>query len=380
MNKIAIITVLLTMIYCKSFTQEWHTGMLPEPAWVFDFLKYNDKLYFTGSFPSVDVDTVTLNSIAYWDSLTMHPLGFGITSIGGAAWSLEEFADCIIVGGSFIEAGGVQNTNRLAKFDGQNWSPVGDSGYPDGEVRAMKNFNGELYIGGGFGHIGSILLWGVGKFDGTNWINIGSSGCSIYAMDIYNNDLYLGGSFTSMGGTFADGLVRNDGSGWQAVGGGVNGYILDMVVDSINNFLYVAGAFSTIDDTIYANDLAVWDGYEWNNFDFSTNNEISEIEIYRGDVYIGGFFTQFGDINDTICIGRWNGIEWDTLPGRLWSTVQALEVYKDELYVGGYLYEVNGDTCYALARWYMPPGYNCNMLEPRVYCAADTFYMQLGEA
>src|SRR5690606_38862828 len=96
--------------------------------------------------------------------------------LGGQALALAEFDDgsgdgvSLFVGGGFFTAGGV-NVNRIAKWNGTDWSALGSGA--SGLIRTLTTFDdgeGEaLYAGGSATTMGGVDVNHVGKWDGTQW-------------------------------------------------------------------------------------------------------------------------------------------------------------------------------------------------------------------
>ena len=76
----------------------------------------------------------------------------------------------LYVGGSFTDAGGKPNADRLAKWDGTTWSAVNGSATLNGRVDAIAYHAGKVYVGGEFTDVGGdtnrdfLAVW-----TGTSW-------------------------------------------------------------------------------------------------------------------------------------------------------------------------------------------------------------------
>ena len=269
----------------------------------------------------------------------------------------------------------------ILHWDGVNWDSVGSIGVPGSSVKALK-YKDDLFAGGNFGNIGTLTCNKIARWDGTNWSDLDgglTGGLSFDAMAIYNDELYCGGSFAFAGFPSyitVNGIARWNGTEWNTVGNGVNDAVITMVVDTIQNVLYVGGFFTKAisdDDTINVGGVAKWDGTKWSDVGGGVNNNtIYTLGIYRGDLYVGGSFNMAGNVPANN-IARWDGIKWDSLGvGTSLGTVLALEVYKDELYVGGNFETAGGDTAYGIARWYVPP---CYYYSANFGVSADTVFL-----
>ena len=108
------------------------------------------------------VDTFSCG-VARWDGSIWHPLGSGLSNClyGEGAWAIVKTENKLYVGGIFENAGGVSNTECLAKWDGQNWSALGVPGLnPDAfnpvGIYAMAVHGNDVYVGGVFPNIGGV--------------------------------------------------------------------------------------------------------------------------------------------------------------------------------------------------------------------------------
>jgi hypothetical protein len=118
----------------------------------------------------------------------------------------------LYAGGSFTTAGGIA-ANRIAKWDGSSWQPLG-SGLEGGEY--------------------SMDVLGLITFD-----------------DGTGPALYAGGRFTTAGGVAASSIARWDGSSWSALGSGTSPGIIALSVfdDGAGAALYAGGGFLSAHDS-----------------------------------------------------------------------------------------------------------------------------------
>lgn len=162
---------------------------------------------------------------------------------GGQVRALAVFDDgsgpALYAGGVFETMDGVV-VNHIARWDGHSWSGVG-GGVSAGswaEVRIdglrvidMADGNGPaLYVGGSFQYGGDVLVNGIARWDGNQWSPLGSGltplpeyNVRVYDMSLYDPGtglaLYVGGRFQTAGGVPAGGLARWNGSTWSSVPG-----------------------------------------------------------------------------------------------------------------------------------------------------------------
>ena len=114
------------------------------------------KLYAGGAFYSAG--SVAANHIAAWDGSNWSALDEGLTEAFNTnlVSSLTVFDDGhgkkLYAGGTFTKAGDVTGANRIAVWDGQGWSALGQG--VSNHVRSLLGFDDggglQLYVGGSF--------------------------------------------------------------------------------------------------------------------------------------------------------------------------------------------------------------------------------------
>jgi hypothetical protein len=352
------------------------------------------------------------NYLARWDGTTWSGLGTGISgaaaSTNVSALAMDSRGN-LFAGGIFTSAGG-QNVTNLARWNGENWSPVGENsgGLFTDNVRTLFADGGELYASGtliappGVTKPESKIL----KWDGLSWHDLNPDGNNLFlhfAMDRDGN-LFAAGNFNLIGGLHANGVVKWNGSGWSKLGEdkSVDNPIFAMASDRIGG-VYVGGSFTTAAGLL-VNNVAHFDGTSWNRMGdglsgSTTGANVSALAVdHQGILYAGGGFTQSGEkginrvakwtgsaweglgdgVNDYVTslavdskdnlyiagdftqagnkpvgyIAKWTGAEWETLGGGVNFPVYALAIDdQDRLYTGGYFSTAGGITVHGLARW-----------------------------
>jgi hypothetical protein len=87
----------------------------------------------------------------------------------------------------------------------------------NGQVNALAvSGNGDLYAGGSFTIAGGVSANRVAKWNGTAWSPVGSGFdcCYISALAISGSTVYAGGIFSMVGGA---GIAKWNGSSWSPV-------------------------------------------------------------------------------------------------------------------------------------------------------------------
>ena len=178
--------------------------------------------------------------------------------------------------------------------------------------------------------------------------------------------MFVGGAFDTVGcNSNSPQACRNiakwDGQNWDALEGGVNGDVLDILVDG--NKVYVVGDFDTA-GTISAKRIAIWDdsARTWSSFGncgpviHSIYDRVEYVEKVGNDFYFAGEFDSVNTGSTVIrCnnIVRWNGTSWDTLGEGLKGSIHNIAGYRKELYVVGDFEKKFGDSLISrnIAKW-----------------------------
>ncbi|MFO0836099.1 MAG: hypothetical protein U0638_14095 [Phycisphaerales bacterium] len=277
---------------------------------------------------------LSANRIARWDGTSWSPLGSGLNAVVNTLKVLPN--GDLIAGGNFTAAGGVA-ANNIARWDGTMWSPIAE-GMNVGVFALAVLHNGDLIAGGEFGTAGGKLVYGVARWDGSSWSPLGSGMDSgVYALAVLpNGDLIAGGIFTTAGGVAAKCIARWNGSSWSPIGSGLNDGINDSYVDA----------------------LAV---------------------LSNGDLIAGGNFTMAGNVT-VDNIARWNGTSWSPLGsgiGGAYPYVRALAALpNDDLAAGGLFTTAGGTTSAYFARYSFTGTPTLSLQpEPQVIAADETLLL-----
>lgn len=190
------------------------------------------------------------------------------------------------------------------------------------------------------------------------WSSVGE-GANDYILTIIsdsnNHFLYVAGKFTEAGGTPACYIARVKDSTWTAIGGCFTGGP-DPDIKALafyNDTLYAAGNFDTVDG-VSMNNIAKWDGLQWqplgNGITGGNNLAVHCLSVHNNALYVGGTFLQAG--NSTVNnIAKWNGTDWTSLQGGVSSTVKAFTIFNGALVVGGGFSRANGQLVDKIAKW-----------------------------
>jgi len=285
----------------------------------------------------------------------------------------------IYAGGPFLTAGG-QSAQRMAAWDGDAWFDVGGGVEIEGEIELGLNNTASaltvfddgsgpaLYAGGSFTTAGGVEVNRIAKWDGAEWSPLGSgmSG-SVRTLAVFDDGsgpaLYAGGYFTSAGGVPTNYIARWDGTVWTPLGIGMSSSVLTLTAfdDGSGPALYAGGIFITAGG-VEANRIAKWDGTEWNVLGSGMSSSVRTLAVFDDGsgpaLYAGGFFTSAGGI-EVNRIAKWDGTQWSPLGGGMNNLVRTLTAFDDgtgpALYAGGGFTIAGGILSGRIAKWGCTP-------------------------
>lgn len=261
-----------------------------------------DELIAAGSFTDLDFNFIT--HLASFD-------GSGWVALGGGTdqpvQSLLIFEDgdqfpepTLFIGGLFDK---VDNEfhERVAYWTGAGWGHLGGngewgSGSRVSDMAAFDRGGGpELYVTGTFIEADDVLVNRIARWDGAAWQPVGDGGefglnsgfgevLQVYD-DGSGEQLFVAGSFSSVGASALNTryVARTDGFSWSTVGVGFNQWVNDLEVfdDGLHGpRLVAAGDFTAIvteSGTIAANGLALWDGVAWAPLDNGVDRYVESL-------------------------------------------------------------------------------------------------------
>jgi hypothetical protein len=301
------------------------------------------NLYAGGLFNVVN-GVNNVNRIAKWDGSTWSELGIGMNDVVNAL--AVDLSGNLYAGGTFTSAGDI-SANRVARWNGTTWSRLGSlsSNGVNGSVSSLAvDLSGNLYAGGAFTSASGISANRVARWNGSTWsalVSGASNGVNgnVNALTVdLSNNIYAGGTFTTAGQVNANNIARWHGTTWSALvagaSNGVNGNVTALTVDLSNN-IYAGGSFTTAGQ-VNANNIARWNGTAWSVLDTGVNAIVSALTVdLSNNIYAGGSFTTTGIVR-TNSIARWNGSSWSALDTGLNANVTALTVdLSNNIYAGG---------------------------------------------
>ncbi|MEE6263848.1 hypothetical protein [Plantactinospora sonchi] len=318
-------------------------------------------LYAGGTFTRAGGTAV--DRVARWTGTVWSgPGGAPAAGPDGPVTAFTLYQGDLVVGGSFLTAGGVR-VNGIARWDGSTWTPLtgpagtGVMSTPLDFVDALAVFDGDLIVGGQFLQAGGVAVNHVARWDGTRWYPLTGAGgtgvdvAPVSDLAVHDGVLIVAGGFSQAGGLAANRIARWTGQGWSTLGAGFNGEVLALAVFS--GALVATGGFTEVDGVPAAR-IARWDGDTWAALGGGLNAEGRALTVHDGSLVVGGHFTEAGGATVNY-LARWSGTAWAGLtgPGGTGTddTVLCLAVHDGRLVAGGFFATAGGVAVAHVAAW-----------------------------
>lgn len=318
-----------------------------------NYLYAGGKFTFAGGVPALH--------IARWDGNNWSVLGQGV-SIGNSVKALQFYNGELFVAGNFSELAGTAVKN-VGKWNGISWSGAGSGLEYTGAttVSTLCVYNNELYAGGLFSNSGATVVSHIAKWTGSAWVPVGTgTNGPVFSLTEYNGKLYAAGQFTNAGGVPAKNIASFDGTNWSAVGPGLESYTGATTVSTLrvfSGYLFAGGTFNKSGSDTLRN-IAKWDGTSWTDVGgglkrYTGATTVSTLIPYNNLLIAGGAFNEGSSValNN---IGQWDGTAWSPLGNGVDNTVYALEVFQSGLFAGGDFMNAGTVTAYHIAQWQDP--------------------------
>ncbi len=213
----------------KTFTS-WGTGLGGTVPRADAFIRFKNELYVAGSFTSINGTSAT-----HISKLT--PGGWvSVGSINSSITALANAGDSVLyVVGNFSQVNGNAAMNKIARYDGTAWTPVGqgiNNGTP--KTVAIHPLTGDVYVGGNVssprqsnGQV--VTAQKLLRWDGNQWsqadnfVNDASFTNINHMVFDAQGTMYLTGGFRQAGGQTVNSILRwNPSFGLAGFGAGLN--------------------------------------------------------------------------------------------------------------------------------------------------------------
>lgn len=240
--------------------------------------------------------------------LRWHPMGAGLDD---TVWVVHATDDGAVWAGGLFTGG-------FARWDGSRWAVPAPM---DGDVRAIADHDGAIYLGGTFTTIGlddglaHIARYQAGAFEALGaGLNERVNAIAVAA----DGTLYAGGFFTGTGdfdaerktGTELHYVARWTGAVWEDLGGGLDGFVRDLAfwgddLIAVGQFEHAGG--------VSVSSIARWDGERWSpigrsdawRYDWGGPLQLGALAVQDNGFFVTGAFNEHW-IGETV----FNGIAW----------------------------------------------------------------------
>ncbi len=305
--------------------------------------------------------------------------------LGGEVRALVVLPDSsVVVGGSFLQAGGDTAIRYLARWNGSVWQQFGTRLRGRVTALTLDAATGKLLAAGrSSGRYGYIARWSgsfwtyyentqiPGPYGGANALAVLTNGKMVAGgRNFQGNDdpdseslawwsgawnyaglpfgygtvsalCALAGGEVAVGGKLNlpsapnVGVLNSQNRQWRSLAGGLNGAVYALAL-APNGDLISGGKFTNVANNPAANYLARWDGTAWQPLGIGLNDSVTAIAVApNGDVVVGGGFTSAAGNPAVAHIGRWNGTSWAPLGSGLNQLVRSVAVRGGDVLAGG---------------------------------------------
>jgi hypothetical protein len=304
----------------------------------------NDKLYAVGTMV---LDDDGHGGLSFWDGTGWNNVPHGWTTGGyyEHAWPgvILPYDGKLLLGGSFWGTTG-GTSHSMALYDGSGWSPLpggglqifdlyGDSGP---RVHAMAEYQGDVYVAGGFAGAGARSAASLARWDGSRWSEVVTGGQAVNgiveALAYWDQKLVAGGFFVTAGQWTVDNIAVFDNGSWEPMDAGIDGYIRALV--PYDGGVVAAGYIWSVNG-VRVRGIAAWDGSEWRGLGSGLGDgDAGAVAVWEGELIAGGRFEQAGGVAARN-VARWDGAAWTAMSTGLDARVDALEVHDGVPYAAG---------------------------------------------
>jgi hypothetical protein len=353
------------------------------------------ELYVGGTLTQAGPHVV--NNIAKWDGVQWLPVGPGVT--GGDVTTITFDAKTLqpIIAGSFTHCGGpggnpVECPSKVARFNGSYWDPVGGPTAPGmaaGEIvtcSAVHRYTGHLFVGGTFTSMCGVATPScIARWDGTQWTNVGDPAAGATDNRVYDLQvveiqprvkdgpyyLYACGQFTTVAGVAAPGKVARYVSAtnvWESLASAptaTNNPVFSLQVDPRSLDVYVCGQFTSINGLACATRVAKWThaASSWSMLGAGTSASTVRKVLFSPDfsklyastqnrVTFAGTYNENGVAYWNFAASQWIAVGSGEVNER-GGTISTLAVSADgqQLYAGGSISQMDLARMHRIAVW-----------------------------
>lgn len=279
------------------------------------------RVYFVGDYE--EAGGVYMGGVTWWDGTEFHNMDDGVNTVLGSAKGAQAIAIApngdVWVAGDFVTVGSAAaTTSGLAKWDvvAETWTAYNITfGETLDNRYLLFDSEGNLYLIGRFtGWNGDADADRIVKYDGTTWTPLGTGlNDRAFAGALGPGDLvYVGGLNTTADGVTVNQIAYWDGTTFNAMAGGVSGggQVTAILALSDGRILASYGGANTIGG-VDANNIAAWNGTSWEPLGTGLGNEAQGLwQDASGFIYAVGAFISIPSLGFLDLSAGWNGSAW----------------------------------------------------------------------
>jgi len=343
-------------------------------------------LYVGGEFATAG--GVASAYLARWNGANWSDVG-GVTdnAVRSLLAANEGPGPVLYAGGLFTQVGGIP-ASHIGRWDGSTWSALGTGvAAPTytATVNGMAVWNDgtgpALYVGGWFETAGDQPSGDVAKWDGQTWTPLGDTTTGVqggvYTLACHNDGtgpaLYVGGSIYRAGGLACSGIAKWTGADWLLVGPDLDQSrlysvrTLASITINQRTMLLAGGVFDQGYYAPPAQNLALWDGQVWSpcspglrryqRSEYDPTGVMAIAEYDGGDgpsLYVGGGIRWSGSAPGQNT-ARWTGNDWVPIAAGEFGVPRCMAVFDEALgpalWIGGFIRGEGGGISGRIVRW-----------------------------
>lgn len=264
---------------------------------------------YVGGFMST-AGGLFVGRIAGWNGTVWFTLGSGTSGYVNTL-AYDSRSKMLYAGGVFSDIGGIAARN-LAAWNGSEWFAVG--GGADQEVTSITFVDiwSVLFVGGRFSSVGAnvtVLHLAAWNSLESAWLTLPApfSGtyANVVAFEFENTSkiLYLGGSFYH--GAAVNNVQGWNGNAFLSMDTGVdgNGFVSSLALDSVSGLLFVGGQFAYAgQSSLSVSNITAWNGTAWLALQGGGPDGLVEavaVDSSSGILYVGGQFRSADGIHSS---------------------------------------------------------------------------------
>ncbi len=296
------------------------------------FTLYNGDLIVGGDFSHIE--QMRVNSIARYDGENWWPMGDGFGYPGQGMVAVMDsivYQNDLIVCGYFDKSGG-STVNNVARWNGVSWELMG-VGFQYGQ-EILIEYNGDLYC--------ESYRW-----NGNYWVEAFDVQGGISDMVVHDGRLVVAGNIDAVDGQMVESIFAWNGSEVEVLYQEVD--FTFNALESFGNELYAISRYVSIPSTVIK-----WDEDHWQlvgDLDINPDYLRSDLVVYQDELVLVTAGTFGGGIRSHVILDRWDGASWhfmDTFPGNIPLSVFP---YENGMLIGGNLCTDNTVVASNLLYW-----------------------------